>query len=534
MSARGTEAGNERSRERAQSWIGEINAKPVCAFRIVMGAILIFWYIELLPDTDLFFYGLFPQEIMQRLKSEYFLSPLDWVSGEWWPLLFIALGFISSVFLLLGWRSRIAAIVSFICLVSIQHQNLLLWDGSDAVIRVTSFWLIFCPIDRVYSIDAMVAARRGRSLSIYAPAIGVRLLQLQVACIYLVSGWAKLHGMPWLDGTALHYALNLGPAWNRMLATVLSQQQSLVMIGTAGTLLFELFFCFFLFSPWFQPWLKIFALVWGAALHLLIMLTLKIGWFTQVMLGTYVLFFEPEWIDKVERAVKKTLIKLRIISSSIQEFDDTKAEAPVGYLQTQNIVARGEQQQNTGRGIVWTPAVFCGYIVLIALFVLSIRYSLEPTSKAIRNTVPFPRPLKNLVQIVGLDQSWSMFSPQPDDFAGYVILEGEIEDGKIINLLEKGYGQGGWNRRKPYYDGWWYSRWTQVYYTILSFHIEKMENSFIYDFSAGVCRSYNNTLLQSEPRLINLRMIMMKRDTAPSGSPEHGWEREAIYNHHCF
>ncbi len=63
---------------------------------------------------------------------------------------------------------------------------------------------------------------------------------------------------------------------------------------TWGTLAFELGFSFLVWSRWLRPWV----LLAGVGLHLGILLTMEIGWFSQITLCWYVLFVRGESVDR--------------------------------------------------------------------------------------------------------------------------------------------------------------------------------------------------------------------------------------------
>jgi hypothetical protein len=532
--AAGSANKNGRKRTTNSTWFGEINVLPLCAFRSVLGLVLIFWYVDLLPDFKLFFSesSPFPHDVLLRERSPYLFSLLDWTGSDLITIGFLMLGLLAASCLLLGWHSRIAAVTNFIVLVSIQNRNLLPWDGADNVIRVTSFWLMFCPIQRTYSIDALQAMRRGSPLSISAPALGLRMLQLQIGCVYLVSAWAKLHGLAWLNGGALYYALNMGPAWNRSLAPVLSHLPLVVFVGTVGTLLFEILFLPLVFSPWCQPWSKLLALIWGASFHVIIALTLKLGWFSYVMITTYVLFLEPAWIERFVGYLKPFLIKpVGVLYSWLSKFDD-RVNAFLSPLRQRLI--RRPWVVNLPRPTSPRTAMRYSYnALLIILFSGGVWFALDPTSKAIHRAAPLPPPVAHFIESVGLRQSWQMFSPHPYDFAGYVVVEGDLTNGSVVNLQEAGYAQGGWKPRKPYYAGWYYSRWTQIFNTMIRDHIYGRSNPYLLPYSDNVCRSYNSDQSSDQPHLRAIRIIMVRRDTVLPGIQERASTREELLRHSC-
>ena len=138
--------------EKDFSLVRRCSVLPVCALRVTIGAILLFWYLDLLPDVELLFSktGLFPHEVLYREKSWYLLSLLDWVPGDWGPSAFIFFGIISSLFLLVGRYSRVAALASFVCLLSVKTETFCrgtLGRGHQGSMLL----LIFCPSNELFS-----------------------------------------------------------------------------------------------------------------------------------------------------------------------------------------------------------------------------------------------------------------------------------------------------------------------------------------------------------------------------------------------
>ena len=71
----------------------------------------------------------------------------------------------------------------------------------------------------------------------------VRLIQLQVAIVYLSTGLTKLYGVKWQNGTALAYTLQLD-SFSRHDWQTLVKIPLLINLMTYGTLLFEVSFFF--------------------------------------------------------------------------------------------------------------------------------------------------------------------------------------------------------------------------------------------------------------------------------------------------
>jgi hypothetical protein len=92
-----------------------------------------------------------------------------------------------------------------------------------------AFFLIWMPLGRCWSLNSVLSrywtgARNSpppnpqsaiRNPHFLAPGWGLRLLQLQMALIYLSAALEKLSGESWLNGTALYYVSRLDDYFGR-------------------------------------------------------------------------------------------------------------------------------------------------------------------------------------------------------------------------------------------------------------------------------------------------------------------------------
>jgi len=115
----------------------------------------------------------------------------------------------------------------------------------------------------------------------------VRMIQVQVCVVYLVSGFWKVVAPPWMDGSALVYALG-NPTFSRFGMPDLPWLQPAFVVATLTVAWWEFLF----------PWLvagrrtRLPALGFGVALHLGILLFMYVGVFPFVMLGCYPAFLK--------------------------------------------------------------------------------------------------------------------------------------------------------------------------------------------------------------------------------------------------
>jgi hypothetical protein len=110
----------------------------------------------------------------------------------------------------MGHRTRISTICAFVLCEMLYRYSPVFYTGGDTVIRVFLFLGIFLRWGDAYSIDAWRRRLLGQQSSEDRgiPAWPLRLMMLQLACIYCATGLLK-SGPTWSEGTALYYALNL-------------------------------------------------------------------------------------------------------------------------------------------------------------------------------------------------------------------------------------------------------------------------------------------------------------------------------------
>jgi hypothetical protein len=210
-----------------------------------------------------------------------------WIEALFW--VFLA----SAALLTIGFLTRVNSVIVFLCLTSIHQRDLYILHPGDALLRVTGFFLMFAPAGAALSIDRLVRIRRGKEGREIRPRSpwAQRMIQIEVALLYVVGFWWKSMGTDWADGTALHYVLHLDefrrfplPSW--------FQGPLMVKLGTWFTLVLE-------FSlgvlVWFKE-LRYSVLLLGILFHLFLEYALNIQLFQWIILATYVTFVDPsDW-----------------------------------------------------------------------------------------------------------------------------------------------------------------------------------------------------------------------------------------------
>ena len=280
-------------------WFEPQSPAPICMFRILLAARVFLSSLTWAPDLFTWFGydGIVSVETMRQYEEFNRLSLLDWLPPDnRFVLSLYVLLLLSALSLMVGFKSRLSALILFICLASFHHRNLLIFHSGDTLMRVCLFLLLFGPIDRMYAIDS-----RGKAPAQASPWVQ-NLLRFQIAIVYAHSFFSKMEGSTWWDGTAIYYALHMEDFY-RFPVPLLFDNIMTVKLATWSTLVIEL-------ALWTLIWirgLRYYVLAAGVILHLGIDWSMNLPFFEDLMIASYVLFLKPEDIERFVLFVRQVL-----------------------------------------------------------------------------------------------------------------------------------------------------------------------------------------------------------------------------------
>lgn len=380
-----------------------IDRRALAAFRIGLGAILLV-DITLRARFLAAFYtdaGVLPRSTLRELYPLVGRVSLHGLSGgvALQVVLFVLAG-VAALALLVGYRSRLAAVLSFIFLLSLHARNPLVLNSGDSLLRQLLFWALFLPIGARWSLDAgRVSVRSDRVASVASAAI-----LLQVVVVYAVNAAVKLRGGRWTEGTALQYVFSL--------------DRYTVLLGTG---LAEL--------PWLlavleRVWLAMLALSWlllvlhgrartafatlFVAAHLGMALTLQLGVFPFVSIAGLLVFFHSGVWDECDARIVRPLGRRLPALGSPSRF------------RSHDLSAANRRRARR----VATVAVALALVVMLGYNAVTL---------AVDGSVP--------AGDAGLDigePHWRMFAPNPPSTDGWYVVRGELASETVIDALHGG------------------------------------------------------------------------------------------------
>jgi uncharacterized membrane protein YphA (DoxX/SURF4 family) len=279
---------------------------PIALYRILFGSVVLANQLLMLPDVMEWFgpRGTVTFDTGLQVPGGNGFNLFRWLphtSAVVW--LVYAASCLFAITLLIGLFSRLSAVLVFMLIVTLNHRNPIILNGGDTFLRVAAFFLIFAPAGKALSVDSSLAKRRRRTVpALYAP-WAMRLIQLQLTFLYLYAVVWKISGAFWLDGTAVYYTSRLIEFWRFPVPYVFEHVWT-IKLWTWFTLLIE----FALGSLVWIKELRYPVLLSGILLHAGIEYSMNIPMFGFIMVSTYVLFVEPDDLQRVlarfQRAAK--------------------------------------------------------------------------------------------------------------------------------------------------------------------------------------------------------------------------------------
>jgi hypothetical protein len=282
-------------------WFGPISARPLAAYRVAMGLLVLSNLGFLAWDIDNWFtdrgvlQGTEALEVAGPLRP----SPLQWVQDPVSVRGFFAVTAVLAALFTVGWHTRVVGVLLYLAMLSIHHRNILTNAGPDTLILAMVFYLMLSPCGAAYSLDARRAGRRRGTLA--DPLIvpwAQRLIQLQLSLIYFNTAVLKCNGSTWLTGTALHFVVT-NTEVGRSQFMWLIHYPLLLNVMTYAALFVEFALPFLL---WFRP-TRVWVALAGVALHIGVLFTVNVPIFGEVMTASYLVFLDPDELASLLRTV---------------------------------------------------------------------------------------------------------------------------------------------------------------------------------------------------------------------------------------
>ncbi|SFS51332.1 HTTM domain-containing protein [Halostagnicola kamekurae] len=397
-----------------------IDLRALAAFRIAIGLVVLGDLLLLRVPGLVPFYtdaGVFPRSALAETYPTFASVSVHALSGSPWAQgVLFAIAAVAAICLCLGYRTRLATLVSVALLASLQLRNPHVLNGGDTILTSLLFLGLFLPLSARWSLDARRRHRGPGGRSWWGTDGGARVVSVATATallhlvfIYATNAVLKFQSEPWMEGVAVERIFHLeqflallGPfltgfplvltavnwAW---VGTLSAAPLLIVLAGRGRTVVAAAFVCS----------------------HLGMAATMEIGVFPFVMVSGLLLFLPPRVWDRVERS--RTRAFLDGLESRIRHTVPRRPTTPLPSIPSATVPAA---LRRVGR---------VGVAVVLATLLLTL--VLWQTVQAGFVDSPAPE-LTAEIDDVG----WVFFAPNPPDASRGYVVEAELESGDRIDL----------------------------------------------------------------------------------------------------
>ncbi|WP_254529421.1 HTTM domain-containing protein [Natrinema gelatinilyticum] len=396
-----------------------VDTRALAAFRIALGLLLLADLVGRSRNLGAFYMdsGVLPRRALFSDYSSVF--SLHAVSGDARVIgLLFVVAAVFALAMVVGYRTRIATVCSWLLLVSLHVRNPMVLNGGDVLLRMLVFWAMFLPLDERWAIDARRMDRARATVS----NVATMAVLLQVVVMYVANAIHKTKGEMWLNGEAVVYVFSLDYQFTILLGNVLAEHHELLRLMTFLWLALVIS----------APLLIVLTGLPRAALasafvgmHFGMLASMRIGLFPLIVVAAFIPFYPSAvWdagtavasriglADSLHRRASR--LEARVLDRAVT--DRVAVSAP----SSRRLVPDGLDRGRTLFSAT-VPAVF------LVLVVLS-------NAQAVGYT-QVPDPGQSVLDATETDQSWRMFAPEPLQTDGWYVVPGELENGSEVDAM---------------------------------------------------------------------------------------------------
>ena len=399
-----------------------IDSRTLAVFRVFVG-VLIVADLLLRSRNFSFFYtedGVVPRSLAMDVTPDYAFSVYYLTtSSTLIAALFVLQGLIA-LQLIVGYKTRVATVLSFLFVVSLDHHNPFVLSYADTLFRLLLFWAIFLPLGERWSIDA---AHRTRAPRPHVSSIASAFILSQMVYMYVVNGYHKSQSELWTGGEATPLIFGLDDM-TFFLAGIMREFPTLLQYGGL-TWYYMLLFAWLLILLPGRPRMMFVAMF--AIAHLSFGLTVRIGAFPYVAMAGLTLFLQGQFWNDAAFLARAVGIETDRISATSSDLARLAASVP-------------DYRFDSDRQLAVRENVYTFVVAIIAVTVLLVAtVSLLQVAGAVDDDVGHDEEIETVAASLNIDQPpWSVFAPTPRTTDRYYVFAAQTASGEQIDVYNDG------------------------------------------------------------------------------------------------
>ena len=414
--------------------------------------------------------GMWSTDVIRNFGYSAGFWSLHTLSGNYWWIVFLfAVHFTFAVFLVLGYKTKLSTLIVWLLLISLHNRNLFILQSGDDLLRLLLFWGLFLPWANCYSIDGKQIYTSKKQFTVSN--LGYLLL---LASVYFFTVNLKTSAEWHSEGSAIYYALSLEQMRLPLFGDWLYKYPTLMQILTWFVFYVELLIPFLILMPAKKGYLRLWAFILIAVLHIGIGLTLYVGLFYIINIVVAIGLIPSFVIDKWQ--IKLIFLKIKSNIFCKQTF--------VKYAKTKQLLVN-----------------YFLAIVIVLCLILNLS-TIKWFNYELRTEFYYP------INVLRLNQYWGMFSPNVLKKDGWFVYYGIDSAGRQWDLY----------RNQDYVDFTKPTHIVNMYKTDrwrkLAENMQSTNNTFLYPmYGKYILKQWNKK--HPNKKIITLNLYYMSKQSLP-------------------
>lgn len=482
-----------------------VDTRALAALRVSLGVLILVDLLLRSRNIVAFYtdFGVFPRAALREHAPGLARLSVHAVSGDLWVqvVLFLIAGAFG-VALVVGYRTTLVTVASFLLLASLHARNPLVLNAGDSLFRRLLLWGIFLPLGGRWSVDAL----RGGPAEERVASVASAALLGQVVILYTVNAVFKLRGTVWPRGTAIRYVFGLDQ-FTVLFGDVLAQHPTVLVV--LGRLWLGLLVTSVLLVVLTGRARAVFVGLF-LAMHGGMVLTLRLGLFPLVSIAALIPFLPP-WVWDAATA------RLSALGRGLHPGRRGGRFAPESTTGTGSGILPGVPSDvlpdvrsefppavptNVPRGVSRvtrraTPVVVACLLGFVLLW-----------NAASLGFADVPEGVESVADPA--EHRWDVFAPSPPRTDVWYVVPGRLESGRRIDAFHRSPVQ--WDRPPDVARTYPTARWRKYLVDVW----RSGDDDRLRNFAAYLCRRWNT---RHEDDLVGLTVSVVEQPTR-LGAPE--------------
>ncbi|MDQ2050572.1 HTTM domain-containing protein [Natronolimnohabitans sp. A-GB9] len=398
-----------------------IDTRALAAFRIAAG-LLIVADILLRFRNFTFFYtetGVVPQSLATEMTADNAFSVYYFTTDSTVIAALFALTILIAIQLIVGYKTRIATVLSFLLVVSLDHHNPLVLSFADTLFRMLLFWAMFLPLGERWSVDAVHADSSPRT---GITSLASAAILAQVVYMYVLNGYHKRESELWTGGEATPLIMGLDNT-TFLLGELMRNVPTLLQYGGV-TWYYMLLFAWLLIL--LRGNTRAFFVAMFIAGHASFAITVRIGAFPYVAMAGLLLFLQaPVW-DRLEALVRSVTFDGSRLAHVRTELERLGSRLPRARIDSKTL--------GHVRTTVYTIALVVAVVSLLVVPTLSYL----PVAQFVDEEDGPKDRIDDRADTIRVSQpDWTVFAPHPRTVDRYYVFPAETEGGDTVDAYNE-------------------------------------------------------------------------------------------------